>query len=248
MVAVDYRSSHVGEGRAYHDKFSKGPYRSAIWDLEQAILVDLLERWCPRTDAKLLDFACGTGRILALLERRVGSAIGVDVSESMLGVARDHLLRAEVRRVDLTRDPTFADGSFDVITAFRFFPNAEPSLRDEAMHALARLLAPHGVLLLNNHLRQEGLRFRLRAWVGRIKRGGRRKAPVGMSDAEIAALAARHGLEIVEERSLALLPVLSEKRPMLPRAWIASFEARAARIPGLAPSASARIHALRHRS
>ena len=36
---TNYRESHVEKGRDYHDKFVRGPYRSLVWELEQAHLL-----------------------------------------------------------------------------------------------------------------------------------------------------------------------------------------------------------------
>lgn len=248
LVARDYRDSHVGEGQAYHEKFVHGPYRAAIWELEQGLILELLDRWLPDRHSRHLDFACGTGRILGLLEQRVGSATGVDVSESMLGVARQFLEHAELHQVDLTRQQIFESASFDLITAFRFFPNAEPPLRDEVMSELSRLLAPDGVLILNNHLRRDGTRVRARRIAAWIKREPGRRYVHCMSDAEVVELAGRHGLAIVDVRHLGLLPILKEKSPLLPRHWIRRLEGVLARIPWLARFASFHIYVLKHSS
>ena len=93
----------------------------------------------------LLDFACGSGRVLELLEGHVGKATGVDVTESMLEVAADVTERSRLVHADITRSDDLDGEQFDLITAFRFFPNAELDLRHEAMAKLATLLAPGGI-------------------------------------------------------------------------------------------------------
>src|SRR5690606_4357022 len=146
--ARDYRSSHLGEGAGYHERFERHAWRAILWELEREILLDVLARRVPQPrSAPLLDFACGTGRILALLEPHVGEAVGVDVSPSMLAVAEQQVRRATLLRCDLTREPALEGRRFDLITAFRFFPNAEPALRHEAMERLCGLLAPGGLLI-----------------------------------------------------------------------------------------------------
>lgn len=242
----DYRSSHVGEGEAYHRKFTENRYRAIIWELEQRLLLDLLDRHCPTlATARLLDFACGTGRVLALLEPRVGASVGVDVAPSMLRIAEGLLRRTRLVCTDITRSGDLDGERFDVITAFRFFPNAEPALRDEAMAGLAALLAPGGVLVVNNHLRCGSLAHALRRVLFRLGlRRGRRDLHC-MADAELAALAARHGLAVVDERHLGLLPILKERRPWLPDGLIRRVETLAMRFRGLAPLARHKIYVLR---
>jgi SAM-dependent methyltransferase len=242
----DYRESHVGTGQDYHDKFLRGPYRSVIWELEQECLLGILDRHrAGRTSGlRMLDFACGTGRVLQLFESHVDSAMGVDVSESMLDVAKSHLSRSELLRADITREPVLADRHFDLITAFRFFPNAEPQLRDEVMRELAGRLSEDGILILNNHLRCVGSKLRLRRLLLRLFGRGRGKVFHCMSDEEVTTLAERFGLAIAEEHSLAMLPVLKEKRPGLPRAILCWLEHAALRWPALRRFANLRIYVL----
>lgn len=159
----DYRSSHLDKGRGYHDKFEGANYRAVLWKLERAILTRIVQRRFRDRDAvRHLDFACGTGRVLSHLSPLVGQSVGVDVSESMIEVAREELPDVQVHLADVTRDPVLDDQRFELITAFRFFPNAEWKLRDDAMAKLVQLLAPDGVIVFNNHIRKGSLRFAFR--------------------------------------------------------------------------------------
>jgi len=220
----NYRASHVGKGREYHDKFVRGPYRSIIWEIEQAQLLEILVRYRIRWPGSLglLDFACGTGRILQLFESRVDSAVGIDVSESMLEVAEDHLSQAELLCADLTREPVLEGRRFELITVFRFFPNAEPDLRDDVMRELVALLANGGILILNNHLRCQGTKMRLRRAISRLTGRGRERNLHCMSDQEVEVLADRFGLLVLEIHTLAVIPILKEKRPLFP-GWLLSL-------------------------
>lgn len=224
-AAQSYRESHKGEGESYHRKFSDHIYRSVIWEIEQDIILDVfLHRVEHQGAGRLLDFACGTGRILSLLKARTATATGVDVSPSMLEVARRESPQARFVCADITRADDVDSERYDIITAFRFFPNAEPELRDAAMAKLSQLLAPNGVLVFNNHLRCGSFRHKLRQLLYhlRIKRNSRDLHC--MSDGEAISLARQHGLTLVEQRTFGLLPILKEKRPLLPEAFIRRFE------------------------
>jgi len=218
---TNYRESHVGKGREYHDKFVRGPYRSVIWALEQRQLLEILARYRTRRPNALglLDFACGTGRMIQLFESRVDSAVGIDVSKSMLDVARSLLPQVELLHADLTREPVLTGRRFELITAFRFFPNAEPALRDDVMRELVRLLADDGILILNNHLRCGGTKMRLRRAMSRFHRKDNERDLHCMSDSEVEDLAVRFGFTILEVHTLGVLPVLKEKRPLFPK-WL----------------------------
>lgn len=254
----DYRSSHQGKGEDYHARFSGSSHRALMWRIEQDILRDLmrayfstssLERPLSRSKGvRHLDFACGTGRVLKLLEDEVDVSTGVDVAPSMLEIARREAERAEFHCVDITRDDVLGERQFDLITAFRFFPNAEPALRDEAMARLALSLAPGGILVFNNHLRAGSLRHRaIQAKVLRGELTNKRRRHV-MSDEEVSALAARHDLAVVESRHLGLLPVQKERRPLPFARVILSLERLATRMRFLAPLAALKVYVLRARS
>lgn len=240
---ADYRSSHLAEGEAYHAKFEQQIYRALMWTLEQQALRQLLASRADRATCRLLDFACGTGRVLAALTPDVAHASGVDISASMLTVAARIAAGAEIVCADITRDPVLDSRRFDVITAFRFFPNAEPALREDAMAKLAGLLAPGGWLIINNHRRRGSLKHRvrlLRSAIGLAKG----KDMHTLSDDEVAALAARHGLRVHATRTAGILPVLKERRPFLPRVLLAPLERWASARPALERFGSHRIYVL----
>ncbi|MGI9329792.1 MAG: class I SAM-dependent DNA methyltransferase [Gammaproteobacteria bacterium] len=239
----DYRTSHLGKGDEYHDKFSRFAYTSVIWELEQRQMLDLVaSQFTESASAKHMDFACGTGRILALLESIVGSSTGVDISDSMLAVAGERAKNARLICTDLTRSQELAGEKFDLITSFRLFPNAEPQLREEVMAQLSARLAPGGRLIFNNHKRCGSLAFRWRSFLTRIGLKRNKKPLHCMSDEEAVQLAARHGLELIAERHLGVLPILRRKRPLLPKAFMRRVEAWAATRPGLARHAAFKIY------
>jgi SAM-dependent methyltransferase len=142
-----------------------------------------------------LDFACGTARVLSHVERHFTTAVGLDISPTMLQVARERTRTARFVEGDATRDPQVLGGArFDFVTAFRFFLNAQPSLRDAAMAYLASTLRDgDSRLLFNVH----GNRCSTRALVaGKAKLT--REQFSSMSVDESVALATRHGLQVVE--------------------------------------------------
>lgn len=195
-----------------------------MWELERAALDSIWTRHL-RGEIHHLDFACGTGRILRHLAPATRTAAGIDVSENMLAVARTNVPSATLMRQDLTRENALGDQTFNLITAFRFFPNAEPELRLSAIWALVRHLAPGGILVANNHRK-----FRSAAHlVFRMAKPGR--APWMRPD-EMAALFAASGLEILEIHPLGVLPFFDGFMPF-PFSWARMIEKAAARHPNL---------------
>src|SRR4051795_11691 len=90
-----YRESHKFRGQDYQRTFTEYAYRALLWTWEREVLDAVVS---PAASAHLvyLDFACGTGRVLRHLEERVKTATGVDVSASMLQVARNETVRANL--------------------------------------------------------------------------------------------------------------------------------------------------------
>lgn len=196
-----YRTSHLSKGFEYHAEFTKNPRRALMWSLERRVLDRILVRHFPNGRYDHLDFACGTGRVIAHLQSRANQSVGIDVSASMLAVAGQLAATARLLCADITRDAVLESERFDLITAFRFFPNAEESLRDEAMSALVKRLAPDGLLVFNNHCHSGGLNRRL----VRLLKGSAVKLN-DMSRQECEDLVARHGLRVSDLYHLGVLP------------------------------------------
>lgn len=147
----DYSSSHLHAGEAYQDRFRKRPGRAAMWALEQELIPKIFTNLAPH---RMLDFATGTGRIVSLLEPALPDCEfhGIDISGDMLIVARNKCQRTAFHEMDGRQAlACFGKGAFDVVSAFRFFPNADPPLREGAAEQIAGLTKPGGYVVLNNH-------------------------------------------------------------------------------------------------
>ncbi len=103
-------------------------YATAIWQLQRPLLENLVKdfRAAQVGPVRLLDFACGTGRVLSALAPLVDSADGVDISENMVAVARGKCPKARLLVGDMLARPELLQPTYDLITCFRFVLNAEP--------------------------------------------------------------------------------------------------------------------------
>lgn len=196
---ADYSASHLRKGAKYHAGFERLPGRRMVWRAEQVFLDEFGRREGPFE--LHVDFAGGTGRIASALEPFCRAQIVLDVSEKMLAVARRHLRKARIvcadfRHVGRLIPPDRAD----LVTAFRFFPNAEAALRDDAMAFIAGILKPGGHLVCNNHRNFWSVPYV----------GGRlalsRHYTGGMTNKTMVRLAARHGLALVRTYSVGIIP------------------------------------------
>lgn len=200
-----YRNSHLPAVNAsmYEENvYSADSFDSWIWERERKLL---LERIGPRVSAPCynhLDFACGTGRILSFVEQFVETSTGVDISQAMLELASRKVRSATVVQGDITIDASLVPGPFDLITAFRFFLNAEDALKDAAIGALVERLAPNGTLITNVH----GNKYSLRG-LGVSFRRLVLKQPVNqLSYWKLRRKLVASGLRILEVRGLGMLP------------------------------------------
>ncbi|TSC71885.1 MAG: type 12 methyltransferase [Parcubacteria group bacterium Gr01-1014_70] len=192
----DYRTSHASERIATQYEnvvYRAGSYDDMLWKWERGILareVADLKKIAARVS--LLDFATGTGRIVCFLESDVAEAVGVDNAEAMLVRARSHVKKAELVLADLTSQDVLMGKSFDVITAFRFFLNAQPELRDAAFRVLApKLRDEHSVFIFNVHGNLASHRFFTKLWYA--LRGKRLNT---MTVRQAKHMVEQHGLEV----------------------------------------------------
>ena len=145
----DYRRSHIGRAEIYERVYSMG-YERWQWDLvERPIVRSILDGLRADGARSLLDFACGTGRIAGEARELFPVVEGIDVAEDMLALARARYPDVRFEQIDITRQPL--ERRFDVVAAFRFFMNAQPALRLEALDAIREHLTPGGVLVANVH-------------------------------------------------------------------------------------------------
>lgn len=198
VAKISYKESHKYEGKGdeYEAYYRTEVWEKFLWSREQEIILRILDKYFAGKEIHLLDFACGTGRIAGLLENRVKTSTGLDVSGSMLAIARDKLKRTEIIEADITTENVLKRRKFNLITAFRFFLNAEPELRSSAIRALVKLLDEDGYFVFNNHHSLGS------PWIKLLYARHLRKNPEGtfnaMSIEQMKDLVEDVGLEIVE--------------------------------------------------
>ncbi len=223
---ASYRESHTKPGKAVaYDSHFEYRHRAFLWSREQLILKSIRETYLGDHDYDYLDFACGTGRILSHMEGYAKNSTGVDVSPEMLSETRKKVKKSELIEADLTRSQPLGDRRFDLITAFRFFLNAEASLRESVMGTLGQLLSDDGYLVFNNHMnRYSAIAIALKLY-GSI----RGKEVRTWTLREIHALAGRSGLEVVAVYHTGVIPGF-EWIMLLPRPISAAVESVFSRI------------------
>jgi len=203
---IEYRAAlRTSEQACHYDRvlYRPGSYDDWLWRLERRYLGGAVDRQFGAIRPRYLDFACGSGRILAALEGRCHEPTGIDVSSAMLDLARGKVEASRLVHGDLTTNASLLTGPYELITAFRFFLNAEGELRAQVLRALHGLLAEDGVLILNIHGNMPSLRS-LSVLVRRF-RHSRERPPRQLSFPAMRRLLADHGFEVVDSRGYGFL-------------------------------------------
>jgi hypothetical protein len=108
----------------------------------------------------------------------------------MIEEARQKCPSTKFHLVDFTaEDPDL--GQFDLVTSFRFFGNAQDTLREGALKAITKRMAPKGHLIINSHRNPRALYALLDRMTG--GEAGTMDLHLG----KLRALLLRHGLTIV---------------------------------------------------
>lgn len=153
---ADSGAEQAQAAEAHFDRWAAAYGRSRLLPSLQRKALAELE---PDADDRVPDVACGAGSLVIGVAPRVERAVGVDVSEGMLEIARSGLRAAEedqpLANVEFVHGPSdalpFDDASFTAVvctTALHHFPDAQGSI-DE----IARILAPGGRLVIGDMCR-----------------------------------------------------------------------------------------------
>jgi SAM-dependent methyltransferase len=208
-----YRQSHLGvdKARSYdEDLWDLKAAKGLEWLVEQRLLTGILQKFAPRGGCTSADFACGTGRILQFLSDRFHSVTGIDISPEMLELARSRCPRALLIQGDVTANHGLAPGPFDLITAFRFFLNAEPALRSQALEWMRRSLRQGGAVIANFHLNPTSLR----GTYLRLRTAGPTR-PTMMSIDQARELFEAHGFTVLNILGYSFLPYRRDGRRLI---------------------------------
>jgi ubiquinone/menaquinone biosynthesis C-methylase UbiE len=162
---MNYRSSHLKSGDFYDTNLKNNPFDHYMAVKEQKLLQQIIPSLFSGKIGKYLDFACGTGRITEIIEKLVNTSFGIDISENMLQQAQQKCSNTKFFIGDFT-SKVFPDKNFDLVTAFRFFGNAEDDLRKYALSTINSLLSENGYFILNNHRNPFAISIILRNLIG----------------------------------------------------------------------------------
>lgn len=149
---------------------------------------------------ELVDLGAGAGRMLTLLGQRAGAALGLDLSQQMLNIARDEVAKAGLAQCELRHGDIFATGlpggCADLVTVHQVLHYlGDPAA---AVTEAARLVAHGGLLLIADFAPHDH----------EFLREAHQHRRLGFEDAEIVPWLEAAGLSL--ESNIALPPATAE--------------------------------------
>ena len=194
--SYDYRQSHLKKGVDYDRDLATGDFNTYMAHREVELLRRIVPVLFPEKIPRYLDFACGTGRITSVMEDMAQTSFGMDVSESMVAQARRRCLNTEFVLADITARSVELE-PVDCVTAFRFFGNAQDSLRASVLEKLSALVATDGYLIINNHRNPKSLHDQLLRLKGH-------EPETDLDHTKLRELLAEHKFEVVKTIGIGL--------------------------------------------
>lgn len=203
---MSYRYSHSkkGYGKNYDTHFKNDSFNARVWELEKNILNNILDVFYPSKKIEnYLDFACGTGRICSFLEDRANNSFGIDITEEMIKIARDQCKKTKFIVGDITINSLNEPEKYDLITAFRFFLNAEKELRESALSEIGKIISKDGILVFNIHGNKPSFRHIAIIF---SKLVGRKTNKNEMSICDVKYMLEKHNFEIIDYYGVNFMP------------------------------------------
>ncbi len=219
-----YKFSHMNKSHVEtYDEYVYGEDTpdNRIWKIEKKILKKIIDKYYTcKVIENYLDFACGTGRICEIMEKYADNSVGMDVSTEMVSRAVEKCKKTNFVIEDFSNKSNIFDVKFDVITAFRFFLNAENKLKYDAFKFLREQLKDDGLLILNIHGNKYSARHVSFIATDIMTRG--RHCFNEVSVKEIEDLCEKNNMRIKELYPVRFLPNTAER--LLPQKMFESIE------------------------
>ena len=149
---------------------------------------------------EMVDLGAGAGRMLTLLGKRASNAVGLDLSQQMLNIARDEVAKAGLASCELRHGDIFRTGlpggCADLVTVHQVLHYlSDPA---NAVAEAARLVAPGGLLLIADFAPHDH----------EFLREAHQHRRLGFDDSEIVPWLRAGGLQL--ESNIALPPSTGE--------------------------------------
>jgi ArsR family transcriptional regulator len=157
VLARDFEQLQAVRAERSSDADAYFARNAARWDeirslyvSEAAVEAAILEAVGQEPLRRLVDLGSGTGRMLTLLGPRAATAVGLDLSQQMLNIARTHVAEAGLKTCELRHgdifDTRLPDGSADLVVVHQVLHYlGDPAA---AVREAGRLVGQGGRLLI----------------------------------------------------------------------------------------------------
>ena len=214
------------------NEYSSTSVGNLLWFIEKTILRQLLRRVQPNIKHRYLDFACGTGRVVSFIAPFVHSSTGIDVSAEMLTLAQKRSPRTQFICKAITTDET-TDGTYNLITSFRFLSNVDRHVGHAALLALRSRMKPDAILVINTHTNPLSYKLLLLVWHSVRKFFGGNVHTRYLTLAEMRKILTKAGFEVIETIGYGFIP--GKLLKFIPWKQALNLERCLFRIPALRP-------------
>ena len=133
----------------------KDPYRNyaGIYDrifdsMNKGLKLVGIRMFRPSKGMNILDVGCGTGSHLELYQRYKCNLFGIDLSPSMLDIARERLGDSAQLELGDATDMPYEDDKFNLVISMLSLHEMLPETRSAVLYEIKRVLNPDGRLLL----------------------------------------------------------------------------------------------------
>lgn len=119
-------------------------------------------------DKTVLEFGCGTGRMLEPCSRLAKKVYGFDISQPHLDIAKQHVPTAELYCVDNSDALPALPTNVDIIYSLIVLQHIRPPLMKKYIGLLLQLLNPNGIALLHVPYHIPNYDYNNDHWQGKI--------------------------------------------------------------------------------
>lgn len=126
-------------------------FASGIAEID-SIMAEIADRGLKIATNRCLDFGCGVGRLTQALANVFDRSDGVDISDTMVSMAREYNKRGDrvLYHVNVADDlRLFEDGAFDFIYSTIVLQHNPPDVAESYIREFVRILAPNGLAVFD---------------------------------------------------------------------------------------------------
>ncbi len=206
------------EAKSYvNHEYGASSYASAVWTAQLPTVREFFAQMRDlHPQGRHLDFACGTGRITKVAEEIFPEVDALDISSSMVELARETCPRAHFFVGNVLEDSGLCPGPYTSISSFRLLLNLDAELRIPILRQLHRRLDESGLLMVNVHGNKTSLRQPAIVWK-KWRHGGHLPAGLmlnAMSVAETEDCLRQAGFEVTSRQGMGILPPTCYRLPL----------------------------------